>query len=200
MEKLEAINYVLSMLGDTDYLEAADLVDPHPDVAAAITRIDEATTTLLTRGWYFNTVQRTYTPDAMTNQITVTDVIKVLPGYTDKAITVKNSLLYIPADDTDEFSADLTVCVVLDLPFEDLPQTAAEFVKQKASQTAVKIELEDIAKADVINEELMTAWTSLLQEQAEQTRLNKFNSPGVLRARSRVKPYRRANYNQITFY
>jgi hypothetical protein len=190
MELLNAVNYLLSLSGGA---EVDSLEHNLPDINAARIRIDEATRTLLKRGWWFNTDPCvTLSPDEGTKEITLTNILKV-KGLS-QFVTLQNGKLYDPHTRSYEFSGDVTVELVNSYPWEFLPESAQDYIMYKAGHDMVVHELEDLNKAQYLSREVQEAMLQLKKEEIELQPRNVLNTPSVQGLRSRVKPYRQNRY------
>ncbi len=168
---LETINYVISQTGAAP---VTDINDPLPDVASAKLRIEEARVETLKRGMWFNTSRgQEYTID-LSNQIPIgADVLKVLKS-SPLFLIPRDGYLYSPQLRTNEFvflgSDPVTVDLVLDMDYDDMPYSAQDVIRYSAARQHVLHELEDDTKAAQISLDLNNAVMDLRKEETEINR------------------------------
>jgi hypothetical protein len=167
---LETVNYIISQTGAAP---VTDINDPLPDVQSAKLRINEARIETLKKGLWFNTAHN-QTITAVTNQFPVpANTMKVLKSA-PMFLVPRDGFLYSPQQGTNVFPGvpTVTVDLVHELDYEDMPYTAQDVVRLSAARQHVLLELEDSAKADSLNQDLNLAVASLREEEVEVRRYN----------------------------
>ncbi len=109
--------------------------EDHPYIAAALSALETARIRELSEGWWFNIEYRTLLPDAATFEIKLpTDLLNIDPLDTASNLVQRGSRFYDADRATTLFEPNFSVrCrLIMDLPFEDLPQPAQMFVMYSA--------------------------------------------------------------------
>lgn len=170
---LETVNYVISQTGGAP---VTDINDPLPDVASAKLRIEEARVETLKRGLWFNTARgQEYNTDGSGQVAIGTDVLKVLKSH-PLFLIPRDEFLYSPQLRSNNLSAELspsdtiTVDLVLDMAYEDMPYTAQDVIRYSAARQHVILELEDSSKAEELSQDLNIAAAALRSEELEINR------------------------------
>lgn len=138
MRELDAINLTLEALGESRVM---DINTSNPSAGLARSALERNRRGLLSTGYWFNVVTREVTP-------TTDGLIKVpwnqLAVY-DAASTgkygVRDGNLYDLVEQTQYFDGPVSIKVVIDLAFEDLPEHAAMWI---ANYTAAQVYLNDL--------------------------------------------------------
>lgn len=129
--ELEAINTILAMVGESPVNSTAlDAIAPG---AIARNILREVSRSVQAKGWYFNTEERyVLTPDntgriyVPINTMDVEAVDERQVGQ--ETVVVRNNHLYSMTRHTDVFPQPITVNLILALEFQDLPQSAREYI------------------------------------------------------------------------
>ena len=133
--KLEAVNIILSTIGETP---VTTLEDPTiQDAELALFVLDTESRSFQAERWHFNTEPDwTLPPDNDGNINVPTNTLEVDTIYPDKAIDVvmRGSRLYDRQKHTYNFSKSLTVNLVLALNFEEMPEAARRYVTIRAAR------------------------------------------------------------------
>ena len=187
---LETVNYVIAQTGAAP---VDSLVDPLPDVASAQLRIQEALVRTQVRGWWFNTNFDVVIEKDGNNKYPIpADTIKILrasPFY----LIDRGSFAYDPYSQTDTFPegpANICVDLVYLVPYEQCPYSVQEVVRYAAARDHILLELEDVRKADTLQQDLTNAVVEMRKDDLEIKRRNMAYSPKFIRTRGRVRPYR----------
>lgn len=176
MTELDAVNDMLMSIGQSpvNTLQVTGI----KDVAIAQQRLQRALRTLLTRGWWFNTDEEyELTPDVDGQIIIPPTALKVdstSANVTERVHPTKGRCLYDRDENTFDFTEAVTVRVIWGFEFEEIPQTARDYVATAAgrrfqsktigSQILDRFELEDEEKA----------WTLLIREERASRKTNFF--------------------------
>lgn len=130
--KLEAINTMLSVLGEAPRNSLTTGTDP--DVELALRILEEVTRETLSHGWHFNTTP-TYTlsPDVLGN-IAIPGTILRLDGDRLSDVVQRGDQLYNRADGTYTFDDDVEVSVIEYLEWTQLPEFARSYIMIRAAR------------------------------------------------------------------
>ena len=189
IDKLDAVNYCLSILGSTPVGSLEDSL--HPDADICLTRINEALLTIQKEGWWFNTeVNWALTPDANKDIDLPANTIKVL-GIQGEFVIQRGIKLYDSINNTYQFDNAVTVNLIVNLDWDLLPFSVQESAKYLAAQRVCEIDLEDHIKASGEEKQFTASYIQLKKEDLQIEQRNALRSPKAMLTRSGVKPYRR---------
>jgi hypothetical protein len=176
MTELEAVNEMLMSIGQAPVNSLA--VTGIKDVAIARQRLRTALRSILSMGWWFNTDEAfDLTPDLDGNIVIPVNALKVDSDgsdITERNLDGKGRCLYNRAEQSFEFADPVTVRVVWGFEYEDIPQTARDYIgtvaarrfqsKVIGSQILDRFEQEDEIKA----------YIALIREDRASRRTNLF--------------------------
>jgi hypothetical protein len=121
MTELQAINYILNQI-NSPAVTAPEV--GMPDYDAAVARLEEASSWVQKRGWWFNTETNvTLTPETDGTVVLPTNLMKILTASSGFMLD-RSGLAYDANTQSTDFSAYSSVNVdwVLLQPWENLPQ------------------------------------------------------------------------------
>ncbi len=131
---LDAVNKGLSYLG----LQPVNSLTLGDSEANTIQRvIDEERLFLLSRGEVYNTQIVTLVPDSSGNILVPASFITTLPVAEKTGIVQRGTHLYDTNNNTDVFDDSVEVRAYLDLPFDDLPYQARNYISLSAMKKAL---------------------------------------------------------------
>lgn len=182
--KLEAVNTILRSSG---FLPTSQLGTGRPDAIQAESILDETDREIQSRGWWFNTdEQTTLTPNA-SNEIQLGDdvyrVDSAEPNGTFKQGTVPLSIIkrggkvYDLENLTFTFASSILVDLVRRLEFEDLPETARAYIRDRAARVFFGTNQDDPGRRQMVQENEARSRARFLQEAAEVADYNLFKNP-----------------------
>jgi hypothetical protein len=136
MTELEAVNMCLAAIGESpvNTLSNTGLAD----VASARAKLLEFSRTVQSTGWAFNTEEQYPLTRASDSTITApTNALKVSldRSVTSAQVALRGQKLYDKAAHTYIFSQDLKATVVFFLDWDELPQTARQYIAICASRS-----------------------------------------------------------------
>lgn len=99
--------------------------------------IDEERLFLLSRGEVYNTQIVTLVPDSSGNILVPSSFITTLPVAEKTGIVQRGTHLYDTNNNTDVFDDSVEVRAYLDLPFDDLPYQARNYISLSAMKKAL---------------------------------------------------------------
>jgi len=186
MVKLDAVNYLLGILGSSP---VGALSNPNPDVQTAVDALDAAIISVTSKGYWFNEVYNVYlTPDPITNKIDTTAYTKVITR--SEYAVIRGDYLFSPHRNSYEFTVPVRMDGVALLDFDDLPDIVQQAVQFYAGVQLCTVELEDSTKRSEMKELYSLAFVQMKEEELEIKRINRQTSPRVAAARRRVSPAR----------
>lgn len=127
MRLLDAVNQILPKLGEHP---VTGLEIRHPTLAVVLPEIEQASVNLQLKGWWFNEFESKLYPDHEGTILLGTNTLKYVP-YSEFA-TVRGEKLYNTATRTYVWDAPVEGVLTELVPFEDLPETAANAVLYSA--------------------------------------------------------------------
>lgn len=174
--ELEAINEMLMSIGQAPVNSLA--VSGIKDVAIARQRLRNSLRTCLSKGYWFNTDEAyVLTPDLDGNILIPVNALKVDSDdadITERRLDPKGRCLWNRADQTFEFSDPVTVRIVWGFEFEDIPQTARDYVATVAGRRFQSKAIGSQILDRFEQEDEMKTWVALLREERASRRTNLF--------------------------
>jgi hypothetical protein len=128
--ELEAINTLLAAIGESSINTLQDT--GMEDVAQAKSVLDRISREVQTRGWHFNSEEQFPLLRDSDGRIPVPGNCLKLSVNTDSTVVQRGARLYDKTNHTDIFTTGLTADVVFLLEWEDLPQSARQFIMIRA--------------------------------------------------------------------
>ncbi len=134
LDKLGAVNLMLAGAGETGVNTLVN--DEINDTDVAQLTLDNETVKIFGKGWDFNTVTKTLSPDANGNIAVTTNYLSVDGAGCDegKRYSVRSNLLYNLTDDTNVFTSEVTVRIIQNVEFEDAPIHLRYFIAHRAAR------------------------------------------------------------------
>jgi hypothetical protein len=179
--ELEAVNFMLATIGESpvNTLEDNGVVD------AVLARQFLTMTSRRTqaKGWHWNTekalvLPRTFPEGYVPLPRAVLKVDTVGPSF-GVDVAIRGNRLYDRVNHTFTFATDLTVDLVLMLPFEDLSETARQYIMIAASRSFQEKIVGSEALAKFSQRDELMAWSDLVNEEAENGDYNVFDGMGL---------------------
>ena len=139
MREISAINVSLEALGES---RITDINTSNPSAGLARAALQRKRQAALSTGWWFNTIIREVTP-AGTGLINVPWRQLSMYDYSSEGYkySERDGVLYNLIDQTKLFSNTVTLRVILDMDFGDLPEYMAQWI---AYDTAAEIYSNDL--------------------------------------------------------
>ena len=194
MNELEALNMLLRLIGSSP-VNAVDT--DHPDAANARATLKRISRRTQRKGWWcnidYNVILR---PNERGEIIVSGEVSSLVPQ--DPNLTLRGTRLYDKRQQTDKFTADVTVTrLVHILDWDDMPQVMQEYCAYYAASEFVRDELEDPNKEASLRESAAASFLDLKKQELEEGQYNIFCKGRVQQARNGIRPYGRGS---IRFY
>lgn len=189
LTQLDVVNQCLASMGETP-LNTVDA--DHPFVAAALLKMKTTNTQEQSKGWWFNTDYVTLTPDPNTKFVYVpADAINVNPDDDGTAFVIRGRRLYNRFTSSYEFGANVSVWLVREIPFDDLPMLANHMI---AARTVLDFQNDYDGDADKYNKlgaAYQQVFTTLRAEHIRQVKSNMLRSPAVMSQMRLIRPMTR---------
>lgn len=197
MEKLDAVNYLLSLVGSSP---VGDLESLHPVAATAESRLNAASTTVQKSGWWFNTEYKwTITPDT-TGELTL-PLNTLEANVTSRAGVVKRgNKLYDVLNHTYVFTTPVTLNTIIKLDWDYLDETVQDTIKFFAGVQICEFDLEDAVKANGQTKFYTQGLADMKKTNLRVQRRTLLNTPASKALRAGVRPYRQAGSAQDPNY
>lgn len=178
MTELEAVNEMLLSIGQAPVNSLN--VTGIRDVSIAKFRLDTALRKVLTRGWAFNTdTAYNLSPDIDGIILIPSDALKVDSDGADVTVRThpdKGRALYNRATRSFEFSDPVACTIVWAMGFEDIPQSARDYIAINAARRFQSKSIgSQILDRFEENDETL-AWIDLLREERASRNTNIFRS------------------------
>lgn len=129
MQTLTTVNRCLATLGEK---ALASLEEPHAFKGDALTYLSEENKACQARGWWYNLENLTLNPMLNGKIVLPGDIIELRTG--DASLVQRGQYLYDTVNGTDVFTKSYDVVVVRLVPFESLPESAAEYISWSTVQ------------------------------------------------------------------
>jgi hypothetical protein len=133
MTKLDAVNICLSSMGEpvVNSLDGAAV-----DAQMASDLVDETSRSVQSMGWYWNYEIHTLSPNVNGEIVLPQNTMRVDTIESDRATKVvqRGLKLFNTVDSTYQFSDPLKVEMYVQLPFDDLPTAAKQFITIRAAR------------------------------------------------------------------
>ena len=135
--KLQAVNQILSFMGEAP-VNSLDDATGVGDVSLAERVLDEITREVLSNGWHFNTnFDVEHTPDSNKEIVLSAIVLRIDTDhgrYGTMDIAQRGNKLYNRKGNTFEFEDPIKTTEVIELPWDDIPETARRYIVLRAAR------------------------------------------------------------------
>ena len=133
--QLQAVNTMLGYIGEAPVNSISNSEELPVSAANAVSILDETSKEVQSTGWHFNT-EREVTLSPSNDKITLdADVLQVdHEGGDNVDIVQRGTSLFDRKNNTDEFTTDIKVTVVKELPWDSLPEQARRYITLRATR------------------------------------------------------------------
>lgn len=166
MKLLDAVNLILPKLGEH---RVTRLDVKHPTLAIILPEIENEIQRLLSKGWWFNEFDTTLYPSNEGSIVLGTEVITFTPKYPDTAVQ-RGRNLYNPVTLSYVFTEAVPGRERQYVPFEELPESAAQAVYFSALVTCYATDIGMTQEASAWGMAAQAAYSDLLAEHLRQKR------------------------------
>lgn len=149
MELLKAVNSILSALGEHP---VTSVEAKSPTLAVVLPKLDDARLQVLLGGWWFNEYPVTFYPDSQGEIAAPTTLLSFVPNARIR-IVQRGRKFFNAADRTFLFPGPISGVMTQDIPFEELPESVAQYVMYSALVIAYA--------TDIGFEEVVKLWSGL---------------------------------------
>lgn len=135
IDMLEAVNIMLEGASEQGVNTLVD--DGTNDSSVAQGILNRTIIKIFSKGWDFNTVTRTMSPNDSSNIIITTNYLRIDGAGSDygRRFTVRDNLLFDLDDNTNVFEKDVELCITQNLEFTDAPLELRYFIAHSAART-----------------------------------------------------------------
>ena len=158
IDKLAAVNIMLAGASEQGVNTLVD--DGVNDTAVAQLTLNDEIIKVFAKGWDFNTITKTLTPDT-SKHIAVTDNYLRIDGEgvdSGKRLTVRSNLLYDLDNATDEFEKEVVLLVTQNLEFLDAPIHIRYYIAHRAARIYQMKANGDVEADAILAKEEADAW------------------------------------------
>jgi hypothetical protein len=182
--ELDAVNEILSAVGDSP---VNSIENPkNVNVINAIRMLRLVTRKQQSRGWFFNSYSSyVLNPDVFTKKIRWQDNFLQLEGSNGETFIKRGDYLYDKDNLTDTFTGPVTVDVLLQVPFTDLPEQLRHYITAKAAKDFQTRYLGDAALAEELARDEVEAYQALIDADLEINDYNMLDNTSVMELRRR---------------
>ena len=173
MTKLQVINYMLRSIGEPPVSSLEEYAGI-PSVANAILDFDDANLEVQSEGLIENNYVKTFTRniDDTIRLPENTLSIRRLNTSTYPQLVVRDDKLYNVVDETFEFTEDIALEIVVELPFEDLPIYVQNYIQAIATLRFVQSTLGSSEHANFAERQLVDARLNFKKNTTRSKRRN----------------------------
>ena len=177
--KLDAVNDMLSAIGES---EVNSLETRAVDARTALRVLDRTTKRVLQRGWSYNTEHRVELAVTASGEVHLpanilkVDYLAVKTGQV-KVIVQRGLRLYDRTNKTYRIDVPVYVDMVLELKFEELPETTRTYITARATRIFQAGYVGSAQVHEHIKEEERAAWVELLRAETEEADQTVFDNP-----------------------
>jgi hypothetical protein len=173
--ELEAVNEMLNAIGEG---QVSSLDTGNADVQQCVRLLRDHSRKVQKRGWWFN-VEEDFelTPDVSGYLVIPSKNLRVDPVAEDrleKPWVQRGLKLYYPQDDNYVFTETVKVALITGLAWEDLPQTARDYITASAGLEFVDTDMASESRHAFTSQRRDAAMLELLKEDAEASDYNMF--------------------------
>lgn len=183
MQLLAAVNLILPKLGERP---VTSLSTKHPTLAVLMPIIEQVRLDVLREGYWFNEYSYTI-PLSPTKELELgTQTLRFIPDEVDKAVQRGNKL-FNPKTLSFVFDAPLKGTVTQDVPFDELPDSAATFVFYSSLVLAYATDIGATQELQLWQNMAQSAASNMLSEHLKQKRYNTRRSRNWGKLRSAMR-------------
>lgn len=172
--KLDAVNEMLASIGEAP-TSSTDSTDPL--VVSAVNKLERVDKKIQARRWWFNTEVITLSPTTTDSEIILpSNTLSADPTLRTSPYTKRGTRLYDPVNNTFTIEESVELELVLQLDFEWLPMTAANYITATAVKEFFADEDGDLSKVRELSERLSDTWGYFHAENLRNQDVNAIDS------------------------
>jgi hypothetical protein len=182
--RLDIINAMLGSIGESKVTSADS---QHPSAIQASAKLDELDPLFQMRDWWFNhEYALPLSPAPVSGEIIVPS--NTLSAGPTSPYVWRGTRLYDPVRHTYNIGKTVNVELVVQLPIEELPTSAAQYLKALCVRTFHTDEEGDQIKIVEYEKAELKAEALLKNEHLRMLKINRFNAPAVKSIMYRIQP------------
>ena len=187
MEKLDALNITLDAIG---VYPVTQWDSPHPDAVRARQQVARYSTEIQSRGWWCNRdFDVVLTPEHLTNKILLPTGTLFVDNVDPRLPYVKRGkYLYDPKLHSFEFTGQVTVNLITELDFDDLPNSLQLYVARSAAIEFAVVREGDQKKIVSLEQSMYQARSQAFSDELRDSNYNIFNSGLPRRVLAGISP------------
>ena len=166
LTKLDSVNICLSTMGEptVNSLDGAAV-----DAQMASDLIDETSRSVQGMGWHWNKEKHTLSPNAYSQIVLPANTLRVdtVDDSRSTDVVQRGGKLFDAENSTYTFTKNLVVELYVQLPFEELPFAAKQFITMRAARLLQQRLLGSETLYKFTAQDEQRTWTVLMQEEAE---------------------------------
>lgn len=182
MELLKAVNLMLPKLGEHP---VTSLTIRHPTLAIILPEVENEITTCLLKGWWFNTYEYTAYPDSEGRIAMGVDTLAFVPD--EFPCVMRGRQLFNTKTADYKWDKPVKGVIKQTLPFNDLPESAAQYVWYSALCNVYVTDLGMTQDVQVWKAKAEEANTQLAAEHLRNKKYNTKQSPRFQRLRRAMR-------------
>lgn len=184
MQALTAINAMLAAIAQ---MPVSTVESRNPYTIAAVAVLNRINTEIQELGWWFNTnTNVTLSPNSENDIIIPQRTLKVSDLHNRMNFVIRGERLYDPLSNTSKFTQPFLVDIVVELPFDSLPEVAAQAILRKSVLQFFTDRDGDQYKLQQLNQESLLSWSRLTNEGLYQRGVGMTLSPEFQRFTGRL--------------
>lgn len=183
MQLLEAVNLILPKLGEH---RVTRLDVKHPALAIILPEIENELKQLLMKGWWFNEFNATLYPDPEGAIAVGTEALS-FTSYIPESAVQRGGRLYNPSTLSYVFAAPVQGRIRQYIAFDDLPESAAQFVYHSALVCSYMTDIGLSQEVQAWSAKAAAAYSDLLAEHLRQKNYSTKSTAKWQRLRSAMR-------------
>lgn len=183
--KLDILNHMLNVIGETPVTSADS---NHPSALSATITLNRVDKEVQSRGWWFNTEYAlTLLPNGSGEIVLPQNTLSVDPTSITSKLVRRGSRLYDPVTHSYNIGVSVAVDCILQLPIEDLPETAATYILHRSAYDFYVNDDGDETKSNRLEKEMSKAWAALQKEYLQVSNVDALDRQAVVELQYRLQ-------------
>lgn len=181
---LDVLNQMLHVMGEQP---VSSPTSTHPSAISAFVTLNRVARQFQTRGWWFNReIDLPLLPQSDTGFIIIPDgTIDIDPVDPNSRLVQRGNKLYDPVNHTYNIGQTVLVDCIIQLPIEELPEVAVNYLIAKAKHDVYVDDDGDETKSTQLARDVVFAWALLQQAELRNTDVNSNQRPLTARLLAR---------------
>lgn len=180
MQTIDAINEMIGYVGESPIDSTDADYTSHPLYESALRILNSTSRKVQSKGWWFNTRETTLVPVSSAIAIDPDAILAVaVKDIYPVQYAVRGGALFNLTDDTAVIASSLDAVIREMLVFTDLPETAAEYVKQAAAVRFVQTYDGDRSKLTEVKEAAVSSYALMNADHIRNSKVNLFQTQSM---------------------